>query len=747
MRYSRKLILLFLLSLIGTGKGFASKNTEDASLLSLNKFYELTEEKNENDSIDNKENNFIKFIKYLFPSIGNDNSSEENIIKLIKYYKSTPLDNKGFLIKPVKGDQFVVWGGLQGGVSTLLHSLNYLKENGIIGDDLVIQRNNIKFIFLGNTLARSRKTFSTLQLILTLMIKNPGKIFFLKGENEREVEKIFYEDPLQITEENHVPNKDSITSHDISQFISQLSETLRLYSPDQNKSILFTGKTFPLASSMMVDNSINPFGASKRTKEKPLDQLPLVRLQNFDRSKSYSIQSGADQLAQFDGANTWTISSRCPGEDNRGCKNDLETFSIVEINDDLYQSSLTLYTHSPELQGHFKPARKFLLNGTRVDASNNENKEPSAPIFIATSMDLTEGSSTFGKRVLYGTDLKVRKQNEKGGINGNTLHVFYSNDKYLPSLALGNAKYYIEDQGIQLFLSPLGAPTVSAMLDYANEGKVAIVFPVSGSPVFRQPNLGTIVNYRASYDDEIQALLHYAKKNLLKQKFAIFYNSNKTGALLGDKAKDVLLNEFNVKPESVCQVKIPPNSVDMSQAAKKIEECDPDVILFLTSYSSSRALVNKVGVQFLSNVTLMGYSFITDRFKQFVSGSEGGGEGLGLEFVMARVVPNPKTSKLAIVKEYRDYMNQVYPDASYDTDSLEAYINASILINVLEILEPPYIPHKVISFIKSLKDYQFKDLNLTYDEKIFGFSKDIWLDIGEGEWKHYDINSRRFVIE
>ncbi|MGN6671238.1 MAG: ABC transporter substrate-binding protein [Candidatus Nucleicultricaceae bacterium] len=749
MKCSKTLTLLSILHFCCAAPYLAATSSSNLSLPSLQDFKNFNDQKVHDAKsngvsykIGNYVNDVFSFVKRIFEQdVVLDNS--DFICKLLDNYKTNSSSNPHLSITPSSGDQLLVWGNLEGEIQPLLYCLQYLKEKNIIDENLNIQGNKIKFVFLGNVIDRSKNTLPMLKLILTLFLKNPGKVFFLKGENENEVKEIYNSYSRHTLKKQSHYMKDALLSREIVQFLSNLPETLTLYTPHDQKSILLSGKTFPLAASIDVNESKNFLDSASQ----PITDFPLIRLQNVDRKKSYNEPHGLDELAQFEGATTWNISSCSLDVYKKLYGTTLEAFGVIDISDDLYQSTVTLYARNQETLDLFKTKKYSLLTGASIDSGFEKTKGAGQPIFLGSSMDLTEGSSTFGKRVLYGTDLKIREQNRIGGIQGNTLHAFYSNDKYLPSLALSNAKHYVEDAGIHLILSPLGAPTGSSMLSYAKDGRAAILFPVSGSPVFRQPNLGTVVNYRASYDDEIKALLHYARKTLLKQKFAIFYNSNRTGQLLGDKAKEILLNEHGMDPESICQAKIPPNSLDVSQAAKKIEEFDPDVILFLASYSSSRALVNKIGVQFLSNVTLMGYSFITDRFKQFVGGSSRQEEGLGLEFVIARVVPNPKTSKLEIVREYREHMNQEYPGAIYDTDSLEAYINASILIKVLKSLNPPYTPEKVVSYIKGLRDFQFKGLHLTYDEKIFGFSKDIWLDLGEGEWKHYDVATESFISE
>ena len=142
-----------------------------------------------------------------------------------------------------------------------------------------------------------------------------------------------------------------------------------------------------------------------------------------------------------------------------------------------------------------------------------------------------------------------------------------------------------------------------------------------------------------------------------------------------------------------------------------------------------------MGVVGLQNITLMGISFLTDRFRDYVSGIDDPKlEGKGLNLILSRVVPNPETDDREIVKEYRSEMQKEYPGIRMDADSLEGYINASIFIEILDKIEGPITPQKILEYGKSLKNFNFKGLNLNYDAKRFCFSNEIWLDVGKDKW-------------
>ena len=99
---------------------------------------------------------------------------------------------------------------------------------------------------------------------------------------------------------------------------------------------------------------------------------------------------------------------------------------------------------------------------------------------------------------------------------------------------------------------------------------------------------------------------------------------------------------------------------------------------------------------------------------------------------IANIVPNPKGSMLPVVQEYRKEMSRL--GYSVDPFSLEGYIAATILVDLIKRSGCPVTKEKLVAIAKQTKDYKLEGLVLSYDEQTKELTKDIWLDTGEGEW-------------
>ncbi len=105
---------------------------------------------------------------------------------------------------------------------------------------------------------------------------------------------------------------------------------------------------------------------------------------------------------------------------------------------------------------------------------------------------------------------------------------------------------------------------------------------------------------------------------------------------------------------------------------------------------------------------------------------------------MGAAVPNPRTSQLEIVKEYRKDMDKYGYD--YDVFSLEGYIGTSILIDAIKKIKGPVTREKIMQQLEGLKDYKFKGLTLTFDPKHRDLARHVWIETGDNvEWAQQDV--------
>ncbi|MDP1723690.1 MAG: ABC transporter substrate-binding protein [Alphaproteobacteria bacterium] len=630
-------------------------------------------------------------------------------------------------LRAVEDDRFYIWGDLYGAYHSFLRSLKCLKENHVIDNNFKILTPKTFFIINGNAIGFSAYNIETLLIILILKHQNPNNVIYLKGNQEdnknwmdnnfnRQLEKCFKKNNFKETQ----------LFSNVKSFLNLLPLRLNIYTEvDKNNFVLFSHNLGKINNGDL-DIEVNDNDQSTQGK-------PIVIFSSTDRLTKYSKPSGLELRPQEMAAIVWHQFSGLVPSFYQLYQYNIDSFSCLKLNNDLHKSVIEHFSHP------FNSAQKFhldtykLLSGEKINPQENIDKIIPQEINIATTIDFSNGAAILGERLMKGLDLKIRKSNKDKSVHPKIIRNFYENDEYNPSNTLKFLQGYFKKNDISILLSPLGTPTATAIKNYAKNENIAILFPYTGSLSFRYD--GPFLHYRASYADEAETVVKYACDKLFKQKFAFFYQNDDFGNSLLSAARKILIEHYKISEDAIIEAPYSRNSLSVANAAQKIREGNVDVLFFFSTYAHSRELVNHMGVIELQNITLMGISFLTDRFRDYVSGIDDPKlEGKGLNLILSRVVPDPETDDREIVKEYRSEMQKEYSGIRMDADSLEGYINASIFVEILDKIEGPITPQKILEYGKSLKNFNFKGLNLNYDAKRFCFSNEIWLDLGKDKW-------------
>lgn len=636
-----------------------------------------------------------------------------------KVLQVSPYVNKDLVYLSVKpGDQFIVWGDLHGAFHSLIRSLKQLKADGVIDDSLKIKNPNVKFIFMGCIIDRSAYSTETLMLVLTLMLNNPQQVIYMRGSHENHQDWLNYDFKRELSVRLRVKSINDPFVLLISKFFAALPTMIFAKLPQAPYRYLVFNSLYDTPTSDLL--KINP----------EIDVL----FQAQSRSHVYQTTKGLNLLPQEAGIPTWTLFSSPSLSFQNLYHFYNDNFSIIDVGPTILNSTVTLNKHDVRSKSPNYEKNTFQI-ASGQPLKKGEHPEVSwLDLTLASPLDLTESFRILGQRIRAGIDLRVRQLNREGGINGKLLKVYFDNDRNIPSETVREAEELLKKSKNPILLTTLGTSTTVALLPLIEAHKILLLFPYTGDLALRKQDLTNLVHYRPSFQREIRALVKYAKENLLKQNFAIFY-SDSGGEQKFEIAKKMLQEKYNVPSNAICAAPYPEGTINVDKAAEAIKACNPDVIILLSSYDAGKELVKKLGVAFLKNITLMGYSYLTDRFRDFVGKvDDAEHQGKGLEFIISRVVPDPNHDLSEIVKDYRAEIDRVYPSARYDADSLEGYINVSILIDVLQKVEPPYTMDKIIHEIESMKSYSFHGLTLNFDPATRELSKQVWIDTGQKHW-------------
>ena len=394
-----------------------------------------------------------------------------------------------------------------------------------------------------------------------------------------------------------------------------------------------------------------------------------------------------------------------------------------EIQQAGFEIELLYNTLSSEVDTLLKRADKKGL----ITALPHTSPKEGNTITLGSSLDLSKSAKGLGIPFKTGMSLAVHKQNREGGIHHKRVNIIFLDDAYLPAIARKNIEMLLNTYHTPFIIAPVGSPTLAGYLDLVQEKKILVLFPQSGSLLFRKPELTHIINYRASFNDEGRLLTEYVLENYRPKNFAFFYQDDEFGLSILEGAKQGLKD---AAIPAATEVRYQANTTNFEAAAAKIKEDNPDALGFFATGPATVQLIRDIGVEFLANKILYAVSSVGDAATIKVL------KDRGISLIMGQVVPDPETSKLPIVKEYRRELKK--QGLREDVFSLETYITTSLTFDAMSKIEEPVTMEKLISYFEKMKNYDYKGLTLTFNPKNRSLAKSLWI-INKEETAHLDL--------
>ncbi len=323
-------------------------------------------------------------------------------------------------------------------------------------------------------------------------------------------------------------------------------------------------------------------------------------------------------------------------------------------------------------------------------------------ITVNTSLPLTGEMAVLGQQVLDGMTLffnKLKQRKTKGIIvDLNVLDDGFETVKTHDNIAAMAAQS-------PLCISLLSTRSVYAVSDLVQQHKILLLFPLEGAAATRASSFDNVIFFRPSYEQEIGRLVDYALHTLHKSKIGLFYEASDSGDDVLTATKRVLKqHDLSLHAEGW----YPAQTLQVERAASEISIKAPNVIICVSkarpTYNFVRYFVNKG----LHKTVFMGLSGL-DSIQETLKKSR------GINLTTSSVVPDPATSELQIVKEFRADLQKFMGNKKPTSYALEGYINASLCYEILKITPQPLSITGILATIASLKKVNFKGLVLQFN--------------------------------
>ena len=312
--------------------------------------------------------------------------------------------------------------------------------------------------------------------------------------------------------------------------------------------------------------------------------------------------------------------------------------------------------------------------------------------------------------------------NENGGVFGRRIELVAYDDGYNPVPTIRNTIRLVEDDDVLMLFNYVGTPTVTRMLPllkvYGARRDLFLFFPFSGAQPQREgPYARYVFNLRASYGQEIERLVNYLVSKG-RSRIAVFYQIDAYGRSGWEAVhKSLGKNGLRVVGEAT-YYRGTTYRASMKPQVKAIRASSPDSIISIGAYAACAAFIRDSRDSGL-NLPIANVSFVDSEnmLKLLLKTGEKTGRDYTANLINSQVVPSYDNTGLPAVAEYRDLMaryevmppksliKQDYEPHKYSPVSLEGFLNAKLLAEILRRLGPDFHPKSVKSVVEGIKGY------------------------------------------
>ena len=135
-------------------------------------------------------------------------------------------------------------------------------------------------------------------------------------------------------------------------------------------------------------------------------------------------------------------------------------------------------------------------------------------IVLGQAAALTGPAAALGQGMKVGLEAAFAEVNKAGGIKGRKLELKSVDDGYEPTRSIGVVKKLLNEDKVFAIIGTVGTPTAAAILPIAANAGVPVIGAFTGVEFLREPYKPLVMNVRASYYQETEAMVEHLTKDL-----------------------------------------------------------------------------------------------------------------------------------------------------------------------------------------------------------------------------------------
>ncbi len=328
---------------------------------------------------------------------------------------------------------------------------------------------------------------------------------------------------------------------------------------------------------------------------------------------------------------------------------------------------------------------------------------------VGASLPNTGIIKSWGESVSNGVNAYFSYANENNLIKNKKLEFLVYDDKYEPELTYENTQKLIYEDKVFALFGFVGTPTVKRVLPILYDERIPFFSAFSGASFLRDNKNPNFINFRASYDQEIETMINHLNKQKKLNKIAVFYQNDDYGEE-GYISLVNLLKQKNLK--LIAEGSYKRNTLSINHAFNEIKEAKPEVIFVIGAYKTNSLFIKRSKEnENLKDAIFCNISFgdANSMIKEL--------ENLKIDtknLIFSQVVPSYTNTDIKAVHEYQTIMQKYFPDEPFGFLSLEAFLSSKILVNAISRITGEVTREKLLLTLKTTPNNLLDGIPLEY---------------------------------
>jgi len=331
-------------------------------------------------------------------------------------------------------------------------------------------------------------------------------------------------------------------------------------------------------------------------------------------------------------------------------------------------------------------------------------------ILVGSSLPKTGIIKSWGESVIYGADSYFKYANDAKLLGDKKIEFLTYDDKYEPELTIDNTNKLVNNDKVFALFGFVGTPTVKSILPIVYDEKIPFFAPFTGASFLRDNQNKYFINFRSSYEEEIESVVYYLNNKRGLNKIAVFYQNDDYGE---EGYVSLLKSLKSRKLPLVAEGSYKRNTLSITHAFNELKDAKPEAIILIGAYKSNSLFIKKAKENknfkdtIFCNISFGDANAMVNELKNYKTNTN--------NLIFSQVVPSYTQTSIPVIKEYQTLMKKYYPDVELGFISLEAFLSAKVLVNAISRIRGDRTREKLLYTLQTTPYDSLKGIDMRFE--------------------------------